>query len=38
MPVLPRNHRNPKNRTIDRTAVAYRRNLKKLAVRTDADF
>lgn len=37
-PVLPKNHRKPMNRTIDSAAVAYNKNLKKLAVRTDADF
>lgn len=36
-PVLPRNQRNPMKRTRDSTAVAYRRNLKKLAVRLEAD-
>ncbi len=36
-PVLPKNHKNPKKRTSDKTAVAYSRNLKKFAVRTDAD-
>jgi hypothetical protein len=35
-PVLPRNQRKPMKRIKDSTAVAYKRNLKKLAVRLEA--
>lgn len=36
-PVFPRNQRNPMKRMSESTAVAYRRNLKKFAVRSDAE-
>lgn len=36
-PVLPRNQRNPQNRTRDRIAVEKRRNLKNVAVRSEAE-
>ena len=37
IPVLPRNHKKPINRMIERNAVAKSKNLKNQAVRADAD-